>query len=750
MPDDAMEYINNLSQQGLTAINFKDGPVAENAKENAPSTGDHAGGGILDMPSEGLEGLEEPGAMPEVDALFNETSEPIPEGTLPEEGFEPAPEPEPPPIAVPADAVAATESEDVSRRRPTNLRQNVTRNTRVFNDAFIYNISVSEGLRKHGTTAEDSIKAELQQMLDKEVWRPVRFHEVPKNITIMPSFMFLKEKYDAHGQFVKVKSRLVAGGHVQANTWEQTSSPTVSLTSIMAVATIAATERRQVITADIGGAYLNAPISNDQTYMILDKKTSEILSDMDPSYKPYIGRKGTIVVNLRKALYGCRESGLMWFRTLSEFLRGQGFKANPYDPCLVNKAKGKTHTTIALYVDDLFITGNDDDELDTLLKCLKERFKILTVTQGSQHSYLGMRFVFGLESVEVDMQTYEEDVLKVHSVSGSASSPASRDLFEVNESDGLDVEHKERFHTIVAKLAYLAKRTRPDLLTAISFLSTRVQSPTKQDEQKLSRVLKYLNTTTGRKIVLKQLHDHPVAYVDAAYGVHVDCKSHTGIFITLGEGPIFVKSTKQKINSKSSTEAELIALSDAIGDIIWTKELLEAQQNYKKDFIANSAVVFEDNKSTITLLERSHRPTGATKHINIRFFFISDKIQNKEVQLKYKATDEMLADLLTKPIAGEQFRNLRNKMMNFHLDPISRSIHVAIAGLCLSTVTSVSSRAAREHDDEHDDDDVTVDSIMTFPDICAKGLYKRNDPTRSTMKSIAHKNAKILEDFTML
>ena len=114
-----------------------------------------------------------------------------------------------------------------------------------------------------------------------------------------------------------------------------------------------------------------------------------------------------------------------------------------------------------------------------------------------------------------------------------------------------------------AKVMYLAKRVRPECLVACSFLASRVNVATEEDMSKLMRLLKYLNGT--KDIGLRLMGDTyltVIAFIDASFGVHMDFKSHTGIAIVIGKGVIFAKSTKQKLNSKSSTEAELIAVSD--------------------------------------------------------------------------------------------------------------------------------------------------------------------------------------------
>eukprot|EP01033_Poteriospumella_lacustris_P009576 gene9576-6860_t len=101
----------------------------------------------------------------------------------------------------------------------------------------------------------------------------------------------------------------------------------------------------------------------------------------------------------------------------------------------------------------------------------------------------------------------------------------------------------------------LCKRVKPDMLTAVSYLTTRVKCPTDKYLEKLTRVLKYLNATKGLSIVLEQTSRALIAYIDASY---YDYKSHSRLIVTLGKGPLIVSSSKQRLNTKSSTEAELV------------------------------------------------------------------------------------------------------------------------------------------------------------------------------------------------
>ena len=152
-----------------------------------------------------------------------------------------------------------------------------------------------------------------------------------------------------------------------------------------------------------------------------------------------------------------------------------------------------------------------------------------------------------------------------------------------------------------------------------------------------------------------------LAYVDASYGVHPDMKSQTGCVIGIGRGPVYSKSTGQKLNTKSSTEVELVALSDSTSQIIWTRNFLEEQ-----GFKMGPATVYQDNMSTIALVKNGKSNSDRTRHIAIRFFFISDRVTSKEINVEYMPTGEMLADILTKPLQGALFVKLRDKLLNWY------------------------------------------------------------------------------------
>jgi hypothetical protein len=138
--------------------------------------------------------------------------------------------------------------------------------------------------------------------------------------------------------------------------------------------------------------------------------------------------------------------------------------------------------------------------------------------------------------------------------------------------------------------------------------------------------------------------------------------------MTLGKGTVYATSTRQKLNTRSSTEAELVGVNDVMPQVLWTRYFLEAQGYGVKD-----SVVYQDNQSAI-LLEKNGKASSSkrTRHINIRYFFVTDRIAANEVSVEYCPTGDMLADFFTKPLQGSLFKRFRDQIMN--ADPATDSL----------------------------------------------------------------------------
>ena len=220
---------------------------------------------------------------------------------------------------------------------------------------------------------------------------------------------------------------------------------------------------------------------------------------------------------------------------------------------------------------------------------------------------------------------------------------------------------KEKFHRAVAQLLYLATRVRPDILLPITFLCSRVANPTIEDLDKLSRVMKYLNGTFELGLKLgKRGKDMGVAvYADASCAVHTDCKSHGDIVAYSNRGPACVKCAKRKMASKSSAEAELTTLSDAASLAAYNISFLKGQ-GY--DVCAD---LKQDNTSTIKLAENGRSNSDRAKRIQARHFFVKRRLDQRAMKASRCPTRETIADALTKPIQGEQFKVLRNVLLGY-------------------------------------------------------------------------------------
>jgi hypothetical protein len=229
----------------------------------------------------------------------------------------------------------------------------------------------------------------------------------------------------------------------------------------------------------------------------------------------------------------------------------------------------------------------------------------------------------------------------------------------------LSSEKADYFHTTTAKLLFLSQQVRPELGPAVGFLTTRVSAPDEDDWKKLGRVIMYLRGRPHLPLTL-EADDISVAKwsIDASFVPHSDMKSHTGGCATFGKGSLSSTSKKQKLNTRSSTEAELVAVDDMMGKVLWTQSFLKAQ-----GYGVGPATIYQDNKSAILLETNGKRSSGQrTRHLNVRYFFVADRVKASEIKVEYCPTNEMVADMLTKPLQGMTFLRLRQQLLNLSVE----------------------------------------------------------------------------------
>jgi hypothetical protein len=535
-------------------------------------------------------------------------------------------------------------------------------------------MSFKEGMKRYGQAAEAALMKEFAQLEDLNVYEPVnaRLLTPEQRRGALRAINLIKEKRTG-----VLKGRTVADGSIQRSLYNkaETASPTIATDALMLSIIVDAYENRDVATADIAGAYLKAYMK-DFVMMKFSGETVRILCEMNPKHKPFVvmeNGKEVLYVRLIKALYGCVKSALLWYELFSSTLEDMGFVLNPYDRCVANCMINGKQCTIGWYVDDTKITHEDPNVVTSVIEKLESHFGKMSVTRGDEHVFLGMKITYNRKNrtATVNMKEYLVEAITESglAVTRAASTPATKDLFALSAASPFLPKHQQEvFHSVVAKLLYVSIRARMDLLLATSFLASRVSKSTQQDLDKLQRLLEYVYGSIDDTLVLgsDDLGRFRV-WVDASYAVHPDFRSHTGGCISFGTGTIACKSTKQKLNTKSSTEAEIVGASDYLPNAIWTKMFMEAQ-----GYTIGSTILEQDNQSAIKLSTNGRASAGPkSRHIDIRYFWLKDRIQSGDISIRHCPTHEMLEDFFTKPLQGYLFHRFKAVVLGHaHVDSL--------------------------------------------------------------------------------
>ena len=532
-----------------------------------------------------------------------------------------------------------------------------------------------KGLQIFGKDEEEAIVSEMKQLDSMDAVEPMNANMMTtqEKKDALECLMFLKKK-----RCGRIKGRGCADGRKQrtCETKEETSSPMVATEALFTSCVMDADERREVATCDIPGASTQASMDK-VVHVRLSGPLATLLTRVDPKKcsKCIVKEKGKPVlhVKLKKALCGTLQAASLFWRDLSSQLKKWGFTANPHDECVANKMINGKQCAIPWHVDDLKMSHVEKGVVDEMISKLNNRYgkeAPLTATRGLIHDYLGMVIDHSTPG-KVTMRMDEcADAIIAEArpdMEGASASLAAEHLFDVNKTNPVKLENDDSqcFHTMTAKLLFLSKRARPDLQQAVAFLTTRVKAPDQDNCKKLAQVIKCLRNEPHLALTLEADNMQVVKWwVDASFAVHKDMRSHAGGTMSLGKGSVYSTSTRQKLNTTSSTEAELVGVNDLMTMTLWTQCFLKAQGH-----TINKSVICQDNKSAI-LLEKNGRASSGrrTRHVNIRHFFIADMVKSGDVSIEHCPTEEMRADYLTKPLQGTKFRRFRNEMLNMQDD----------------------------------------------------------------------------------
>ena len=551
----------------------------------------------------------------------------------------------------------------------------------LFSHVTFTQLSLKKGLKAWGEAGQKAVRGELKQLHLRNTFIPRHFHQLTKNeqAMLLEIHIFLKQKRDG-----SIKARGVAGGNKQRDfiSKEDASSPTASTEAVLLSSVIDAREGRDVACIDVPNAFIQTWIENraDRAFVIIRGIMVLYLLQIAPGvYDPYVrkDKKGQLqlIVECQNAIYGTMTASKLYYNKFVSSLERQGFVLNPYDGCVANKMVNNEQLTICFHVDDCKISHKDSKVVDDTIAWLRQEYESvfedgsgkMTVHRGKVHKYLGMTLDYTVEGqVKISMVDYIQEIL----ASFEATEPnrgivkttaAPANLFLVNEDcEKLDSKMAKVFHNLVAKTLYTTKRARPDTCTAIAFLTTRVRAPDKDDWAKLCHLMQYLRGTLTMPLILSADKCGILKwFVDGSFGTHPDMRGHTGGGLSLGRGFPITSSTKQKLNTRSSTESELVATYDCMPALLWSRYFLEAQGYGSVD-----TILYQDNLSTTLMLNNGKSSCSKrTKHIHIRYFFITDRIKNKELRVEWMPTEDMTADYMTKPLQGSTFLRFRDQIM---------------------------------------------------------------------------------------
>lgn len=453
-------------------------------------------------------------------------------------------------------------------------------------------------------------------------------------------------KRNASGHIDKYKARLVAVGcsQVQGIDFFETFSPVVKLTSMRTLLALGLERNMVMRQLDVKTAYLHGEL-RETVYM-------------EPP-QGYPGSDGTKVCLLNKALYGLRQSGRTWYLTLDEILRKQGYRRLESDRCVYVFRRGREEVILSVYVDDMLMMATTSELLTKAIRDLGKKVELKDL--GEPTYILGIEVSHNKQtrSLTIRQRKYIDEILHRFNMQdckpvktpmepgqGETDTTAT-DAKSAGQGEGQNEEIP--FQSLIGNLMYLVQGTRPDIAFATSYLSQFNLHHTYHHWKLAKRVLRYLKGTRDIGITYTACSEPIVGYSDASWNEFGTGKSRSAYVFTMSKGAISWCSTRQRQVSLSTCEAEYIALVDAMKEGKWLKTFTHELGCY--DFGTDTMEIKCDNQSAIRIAENPifHQ---RTKHIELRYLFARNEIENNQFKVNFLRTDEMVADSLTKPVSS--------------------------------------------------------------------------------------------------
>lgn len=496
---------------------------------------------------------------------------------------------------------------------------------------------------------EEAITEELDSHFFNKTWSLVKKPEA-KNIVDCKWVFTIK--HDEFGRPVKYKARLVARGFTQEYLvdYDETFAPVARIASFRILISFSNHFNLKVHHMDVKTAFLNGTLQ-EEIYMHIPQGLSGGNDE---------------VCKLNKAIYGLKQAARCWFEVFERTMKEIGFENSSVDRCIYVLDKGDTlkNIYVLLYVDDLVISTSSMETMNNFKFYLKGKFR-MTDLQEIRY-FIGIKIDREENKVHLSQSAYIENVLRKFKMDecNPVSSPLPSTLnYEALNSD---IRCDAPCQSAIGCLMYIMLCTRPDLSTAVNILSRYSNKNNEELWQCLKRVLRYLKGSADLKltfIATSKYNEHLIGYVDSDWGgCQNDRKSTTGYLFKMFDTDLICWNTRKQASvAASSTEAEYMALFEAVREALWLKSLLKSLRINLNEPIK----IFEDNQGCISI---ANNPSchKRSKHIDIKYHFSREQIENKLIKILYISTDKQIADILTKPLAKPRFVDLRSQLgLNF-------------------------------------------------------------------------------------
>lgn len=364
--------------------------------------------------------------------------------------------------------------------------------------------------------------------------------------------------------------------------------------------------------------------------------------------------KEDMVLRVKKSLYGLRQAPACWNEKINETLSQLGFRRNQAEMGLYFKNGKGGPIVVGLYVDDLLVAARSAEDMEVIKIHLMKAFEMKDL--GKADRFLGINIKQTGDTIEFNLAGYIEGMLAEYGMEDCNASVTPMVPQELHKSEMSPTCNGTEYRSLVGKLLFASNTARPDISFAVSTLSRYLKAPKKIHLAAAKRVLKYLKGTKDMGLVYtKQDCFSVMAYCDADWATDKeDRKSTTGFVFMIAGAPVTWKSKKQQTVALSSTEAEYMSLAECAKEAIW---LMQVLQELRVPLTRKPALHIDNVGAEILAAHPAYHER--TKHIDLRHHFVRDLMAKKVLTLSHVSTDRMVADILTKPLAGPTFRKIR-------------------------------------------------------------------------------------------